>query len=214
MTKRNVNARDRKLLDLWESKLSDLFGGAIPAKKEWTDSEEVARVLKAMRGEDTYFFQPGDGGLEMLDSRATSDGLVEWTDETSSLDEFAFVVRPVRLVFWNPGNQTHEANFILEVDAQAPGCPTGEMTNHVGIEQCMELAKGSYAPLSAGHERAYFGKSFPAAARVVRRATRPARFALFSKGSLYYRYDGHKALHNDHVQFEDLVSQFAAIEIT
>lgn len=213
MTKSNVDESQRKLIDLWEAKLTKLFGNDVPVRAEWTDPDRIGRVLKIMSGEDAYFFQPGDGGLDLIDCRSTSEGYIEWTDENEPLEEYAFILKPTRLVMLNPGTQNHEANFVLEVEGEAAGCPTGEVTNEVGIEQCYELDNGVYAPCDAGYLREYRGKPFPATARVVRRATRSVRFALFSKGSFYYRYDGYKALHNDPVAFEKLVNTCASVEI-
>jgi serine/threonine-protein kinase len=215
--KLEVPEDQKEMIDSWEEKLSALFGGEIPDRAEWHTPGEIAEVFAAMQGKDAHVFLPGGGGDEFLNSRATDDGLLEWSGSTSSLDNYATVVNPVRLNFWSPGSQTHEANFVLEVGALPAGCPTG-YTNDAGVEECVELSKGRYAPRSAWDNSEYEGKDLPASARLVIRATKPARYALFGKGSIYNSFrdssfDAYSAHHNDAAVFEKIVAEMASIEV-
>lgn len=166
MEKWNVPPHKKEMVIKWEAKLSALFSGAIPDSAEWTSPEAIARVFQAMQGRDAHIFLPGSGSEEIQSSRATADGLLEWSGEDDSLDRYAYVVKPVRLVFWNPGDHTHEANFILEVGAMPAVCPTG-YASEVGVEECVELSKGMYAARTAWDENEYNGKDLPASARLV-----------------------------------------------
>jgi serine/threonine-protein kinase len=217
MKKIEIHPRKKEFLVKWEEKLSALFRGEIPTNAEWTNPADIACVFQAMQGTDTYFFQPGDGGVELQASRVTIDGLLEWSDDDDPLDTYAFIVKPLRLIFWNPGAHTHEASFVLEVDAMAARCPSGQ-TTEVGVEECVELSKDSFAPRNAWDSGEYQGKPLPDSARLIRRATRKARFALFSKGSLYNSlknsdFDAYNAYHNDPVVFEKIVANLASIKI-
>lgn len=215
--KLEVSEDQKRMIDSWEEKLVALFGGEIPGRAEWHSPVAIAAVVAAMQGKDAHVFLPGGGGDEILNSRITGDGLLEWSGSTNSLDYYAAVVSPVRLTFWNPGNQTHEANFVLEVGSLPAGCPTG-YTNDAGVEECVELSKDRYAPRSAWDDSEYQGKDLPASARLVRRATKPARYALFGKGSFYNQYkdhsfDAYSAFHNDAAAFEKIVAEMASIEV-
>lgn len=215
--KLEVSEDQKEMIDSWEEKLSALFGGEVPDRAEWHTPDEIAAVFAAMQGKDAHVFLPGGGGDEILNSRVTDDGLLEWSGSTSSLDNYATVVSPVRLTFWNPGIQTHEAHFVLEVGSLAAGCPRG-YTNDAGVEECVELSKGRYAPRSAWDNSEYQGKDLPASARLVIRATKPARYALFGKGSIYNQFndrgfDAYSAFHNDAAAFEKIVAEMALIEV-
>lgn len=206
----------KEMILKWRTKLYTLFNGAIPSNADWTNPADIARVLEIMQGPDVHMFLPAGGGEELQSSRSTANGLIEWSSNTDSLDNYASIVKPLKLTFWNPG-QTHEANFVLEVAALRAECPSGEV-NQAGVEECVELWEGYYAPRSAWENSEYQGEDLPDTARLVSRATKPARFALFSKGSLYNTYrdqhfDAYDAYHNDPVSFRKIVSTMAAIEI-
>ncbi|KPC02097.1 Protein kinase family protein [Pseudomonas amygdali pv. lachrymans] len=106
---------------------------------------------------------------------------------------------------------------MLEVGSLPAGCPSG-YTNDAGVEECVELSKGRYAPRSAWDNSEYQGKDLPASARLVIRATKPARYALFGKGSFYNQFndrgfDAYSAYHNDAAAFEKIVAEMALIEV-
>ncbi|WP_438281423.1 hypothetical protein [Pseudomonas alabamensis] len=217
MSKLKLNEHKKKCVDSWEEKLSALFKGSIPTRQEWTNPKEIAEVFAAMKGSDAHIFLPGGGGDELKSARATAEGLLEWSGDSDSLDKFAAVVNPKRLTFWSPGMQHHEAHFLLETGALPARCPSGFATDE-GTEECVELSKGQYAPRTAWDQGEYNGKDLPETARLVIRATKPARFALFGKGSIYNStqvggFDAYNAYHNDAERFEKIVEQFAEIEV-
>ena len=217
MKKLEIPDHKKEMVIKWEKKLSALFGSEIPTDAEWNVPADIARVFQAMQGSDAHIFLPGSGSEELQSSRVTAEGLLEWSGDDDSLDRYAFVVKPVRLTFWNPGSQTHEANFVLEVGAMPTGCPSGYATE-VGVEECVELSKGNFVPRAAWDSGEYNGKDLPTSARLVCRATRPARFALFGKGSLYNSFrdrdfDASMDHHTDPVEFAKIVSEMASIEI-
>jgi len=216
MSKLEIPEHKKKMVVSWENKLSALFDGKIPDAAEWTTPAEIARVFQYMQGPDAHIFLAESGSEEIQSSRVTIDGLLEWSGDDDSLEKYAYVVKPQRLTFWNPGSQTHEANFILEVGAMPAGCPTG-YTNAAGVEECVELSKGSYAPRTAWDNNEYNGRDLPSSARLVSRATRPARYALFGKGSLYNSYrdqtfDAMMGHHNDPQEFATIVGEMAKVE--
>jgi len=217
MKKLELPAFQKELIDSWEAKLSALFDGEIPADAEWYGANEIAGVFDAMLGNEGHILLPTGGDEDLRSVRASKDGLLEWSGDDDSLDKYARVVKPVRLVFSNPGNQTHEAHFILEVDAMPAALHDG-YANADGIEECVELAKGSYAPRSAWDNNEFQGKPLPESARLVIRATKPGRYALFGRGAIYCKirdstFDAYSAFHNDAAQFEMMVAKMAAIEI-
>lgn len=212
-----IDPAKKEMLDKWDEKLKTVFSGAVPTDAQWTDPAEIQGVLETVIGRDMHIFLPGGGGEELVSSRVTSDGLIEWSGDNDSLDRYAFVVKPSKLVFWNPGDQTHEANFVLEVGALRPECPNKYVTEE-GVEEIVELKKGVYAPRSAWDAGEYKGQELPDSARLLSRATKPARFAIFSKGSLYNshrdrQFDAYSAHHNDPIEFKKIVIEMASIEL-
>jgi len=204
----------RKFLLQWEDQLQSIFGSSAPERAEWTALGDIEQVMGKLSRAATHMFLPTGGGEDLEDCRA-NDGLIEWTSEADRLDYYASAARPVRLSFWNPGKQTHEAHFILECGALGPVIEAEYRTDD--REEIVELAPDDYAPRSAWDAGEYRGESLPDTARLLTRYIKPARFAIFSKGSIYnlYRGDGfdaYMAVHNDPAAFGKIVSDMAQLE--
>lgn len=201
----------------WDQQLQALFNGAIPESAEWTAPGEIVTVLRAIAGKVNHVFLPTRGGMDLADCRVTRDGLLEWGQEEGRLDRHAYVCKPERLVFWNPGSSTREANFILEVGALDPVDPERDEQQSRKREEVVELAPNDYAPRWAWDEQEYQGAALPGGARLLNRDLVPGRFAIFGKGSIYngFRgqgFDAYGAVHNDPVTFRNIVEQMASIE--
>lgn len=200
----------------WHQQLRSLFNGIIPDSAEWTSPERIEAVLRAIAGHTNHVFLPTKGGQDLVDCQITKDGLLEWTPEPDALDSYAHVCKPTRLVFWNPGSSTREANFVLETGALAPVDPSENVAAEA-YEEVVQLAVGEYAPRWAWDAREYQGKELPQGARLLIRNLTPGRFAIFGKGSLYNSYrarsfDAYNAVHNDPVAFKRIVEEMAKIE--
>lgn len=209
---------DRKiLLEKWDSKLGELFGGSIPEHSEWNTPAAIASVLQTMAGHDTHLFLPGGGGEDLAQCRIAHDQMIEWSPEIDRLDSYAHVASPLKLTFWNPELSGHDANFILEVGALSPVSPTG-LGSEDGVEEVVELRKGQYAPRSSWDNSEFNGNPLPATSRLLVRYTAPSRFALFSKGSIYNRFsdptfDGYGGHHNDPIAFRKIVEEFSKVDL-
>ncbi|MDH4602347.1 hypothetical protein [Pseudomonas syringae] len=216
MTKQ-IDADRRRLLDIWESKLTQLFNGAIPEHAEWEAPLDIGRVLQAISGNDTHVYLPGGGGEDLAQCRTTNDQLLEWSPEKDRLDSYAHVVSPQKLTFWNPGLSGHEANFVLELSALRPVLPNQSRSKD-GVEEVVELRPGQYAPRSAWDNSEFNGNPLPSGSRLVVRFTAPGRLAVFSKGSVYNRYsdtsfDGYNGHHNNPDEFKNIVEEFSKVEL-
>lgn len=204
----------RKFLLQWDEQLRSIFGSSVPERAEWTLIGDIEHVLSKVARAANHMFLPTGGGEDLEDCRA-NDGLIEWTSEIERLDYYASAANPVRLTFWNPGKQTHEAHFILESGILGPVIEAEYRTDE--SEEIVEIAPGDYAPRSAWDAGEHRGEPLPDTARLLTRYLKPARFAIFSKGSLYnlYRgngFDAYMATHNDPAAFEKIVSDMAQIQ--
>lgn len=209
--------RKQELRDQWDGMLQGIFKGTIPESAEWTDPHEIADVFNAISGSLNHSFHPGGGGEDINGAQVTREGNLEWSIHENGLETFANVVRPVKLTFWNPGKQSHEANFVLEVGALAPA--GGSRDRSQLVEELTEVWPGVYEPLSSWENgESQNGDPLPQGARRLCRVVAPARFAIFGKGSLYNSFrdqgfDAYDAHHNDPLEFKKIVMSMAAIEL-
>lgn len=197
----------------WSGQLSTLFDGTIPSSAEWTNPDDIQRVLSTITGPTNLVFYPDGGAEGMQDCWVTEEGYLEWSFHPGGLAKIAKVVRPLKLTFWNPGGHQHEANFVLEVAGLAP---VGRLKDRTGVfEEVVELANGTYEPLSSWHNsQCQSGQDLPQGARRLTRTIKPARYAIFGKGSRYNRYhlnqfDAYHGLHNDPAKFITVVEEMA-----
>ncbi len=197
---------------VWNARLVDIFGGNIPERAEWY-GPQIVPVLNAVSGSFNHVFFPDGGGLDLLGCRFSNEGLLEWATSDSGFDTFVHVCSPVRLLFWNPGPTSREANFILEVSGLPPVDP-----DHRGApgaaEEVVELSPGRYIPRYAWDQGEYQGQRLPQTARLLVRVTQAGRFAIFGKGALYNQFrgggfDAYNAHHNDPSEFKRIVEQLS-----
>lgn len=207
----------KELRDKWEAVLTGLFPAGIPDFFEWTDPNDIADVLNSISTTVNHVFHPDGGGTDLFGARITGDNTLEWSIHEGGLESFAVVSRPIKLTFWNPGKQNHEANFVIEVGGLPPVGRPGDHGEY--IEEVTEVYSGVYEPISSwGNGQTQNGDDLPASARRLCRVISPARYAIFGKGSLYNSYrdqtfDAYDAVHNDPVKFEKIVSSMAEVEL-
>jgi hypothetical protein len=212
-----MNDGRQELRDKWEALLGDLFTDGIPDSAEWTDPNEIARVLNVISSSINHVFHPEGGGEDLVGAQITREGHLEWSIHEDGLDTFANVVTPVKLTFWNPGKQNHEANFVLEVGALKPVGRPQDRSEY--LEEITEVRSGVYEPLSSWENgQTQNGDDLPAGARRLCRVIKPARFAIFGKGSLYNSFkdkgfNAYDAHHNDPAEFKKIVSSMAEVEL-
>ncbi len=206
-----------ELIQRWDQKLVELFGGEVPANAEWTSLHQITAVLSGIAGGFNHVFLPDKGGEDLGSCQASSNGLLEWSTREDSLDSHANVCRPIKLTFWNPGPTTREANFVLEVDGLTPVDPDGNAGDE-SYEEVVEIRQGVYAPRYAWDVGQYQGEPLPDSARLLMRTLNPGRFAVFGKGSIYNLYkdkhfDAYDGFHNDPEQFKNIVATMSSVEI-
>jgi hypothetical protein len=212
-----VNDGRQELRDKWEALLDILFQDGIPDSAEWTDSSEIARVLNVISSSINHVFHPEGGGEDLVGAQITREGNLEWSIHEDGLKTFANVVRPVKLTFWNPGKQNHEANFVLEVSALEPVGRPQDRSEYV--EELTEIRSGVYEPLSSWeNSQTQRGDDLPEGARRLCRVIKPARFAIFGKGSIYNSFkdkgfDAYQAHHNDPAEFKKIVGAMAEVDV-
>ena len=200
-----------ELRQKWEDLVKGVFNEAIPSKAEWTNPNDIAVVLNAISSPVNHMFYPDGGGMDIRGARVNNNGELEWAVEEDGLDSYARIAAPLKLTFWNPGEFNHEANFVLEVGALEL---EGEYASHKGYaEELTELSDGTFDPRSTWDEGDRDG------ARLVIRYVKPARFAIFGKGSVYNSFrdkgfDAYSAYHNDPAKFENAVEEMAKIQLS
>ena len=206
----------QELREKWEAFVAALFEGTIPEAAEWTDSNDIVRVLYAISSPVNHMFHPDGGGLDLRAAQLSREGTLEWATHEGGLESFVHVVRPVKLTFWNPGLYKHEANFVLEVDALDPVGEEHARSEYV--EELTEVRLGTYEPLSSW-DNGYSENGDPLdGARRLCRIIKGSRFAIFGKGSLYNSFsdkgfDAYSAYHNDPVKFAKIVEEMAKIDL-
>lgn len=206
----------QELREEWENIVAALFEGTIPSAAEWTDPNEIARVLNAISSSVNHMFHPDGGGLDLMGAQISQEGNLEWATHEGGLASFAHVARPVKLTFWNPGSYAHEANFVLEVAALNP--VGGEHGRGEYVEELTEVRPGTYEPLSSwdnGHSEN--GEPLQGARRLCR-IIKGSRFAIFGKGSIYNSFtdkgfDAYSGYHADPVKFAAIVEEMAKIKL-
>ncbi|WEX15290.1 hypothetical protein P2T68_32695 [Pseudomonas sp. G11] len=200
-----------ELRQKWEDLVKGVFNDAIPSKAEWTDPADIVVVLNAISSSANHMFYPDGGGMDMRGAQLNNNGELEWAVEEDGLGSYARIAAPLKLTFWNPGKFNHEANFVLEVGALEL---KGEYAAHKGYaEELTELSDGTFDPRSTWDEGPRDG------ARLVIRYVKPARFAIFGKGSVYNSFrdkgfDAYSAYHNDPAKFENAVEEMAKIQLS
>lgn len=211
-----VDEHKQKMREKWDALLDALFGGGVPESAEWSSPEEIADVFNAISSTINHVYHPGGGGEDLFGARITPENFLEWSVHEDGLDRFANVVQPIKLTFWNPGKQSHEANFVLEVGALTPVGSPSDRSEYT--EEVTEVSAGVYEPLSSWNNgQTKRGEELPHTARKLCRVIKPARFAIFGKGSLYnlfkdQTFDAYDAHHNNPVEFAKIVSALADID--
>ena len=206
----------QELREKWEAIVAALFEGTIPEAAEWTDSNDIVRVLNAISSPVNHMFHPDGGGLDLRAAQLSREGTLEWATHEGGLKSFVHVVRPKKLTFWNPGLYKHEANFVFEVDALDPVGEEHARSEYV--EELTEVRPGTYEPLSSW-DNGYSENGDPLQdARRLCRIIKDSRFAIFGKGSLYNSFtdqgfDAYSAYHNDPVKFAKIVEEMANIKL-
>lgn len=192
----------------WDVALTSVFEGEVPDYAQWTSLEAIVSTLNGIAGRINHVFFPSGGG-QALHACWANDDLLEWTDREAELASRAYVCKPTKLTFWNPGKTTREANFILETAELSP-VYLSESEHDRFYEEVVEISPGEFAPRYAWDAGEFEGLPLPEGARVLVRTVRPSRFAVFCIGSRYNSdksrsFDAYDAIHTDPEAFEAII---------
>ena len=177
------NFREQCLAD-WKQSLIEIFSSGIPASAQWTDIQEMGKVLATVgsRQNSNHVFFPTGGGRDL-------DGAEIYSEEPGCLalkfgERAREVVKPTVLLFESFGDDLQWAYFRLECE---PLPQSGAHDTHQGdSEEVVLVSPGEqYAPRSAWDEDEHEGKRLPPTALLIVRSTGGGPLVIFSKGSTY-----------------------------
>lgn len=206
----------KKQQDEWNEQLISIFGKDIPTRKEWVDPQSIARILSKVKGGACHAFYPDYGGMDFRWCNLNENNELEISSDDDGKG-IVTVISPKRLIFWNPGEQTHEANFIIETNKLNK--LEGELGKNEIVENVVEVGDKQYEPgfvWEYGELRN--GNPLPSNARLLKRYLEEVRFAIFGRGSIYNQpgivgFDAYSAHHNDPEKFERIVSEMAKLSM-
>lgn len=168
----------------WRSAQLKLFPVSVPRRAEWTDLDEIIRVLKTL-GHKTnlnHLFFPSGGGLDLNDSYRSDiePGCIELVT-----DGMANLCRPKLLTF--EGFSEHPSWSYLRLDCEELQ-PSGvyEELSDFQDEELTDLGDGHYVDRCFWDAGEYAGEPLPNNARALSRFFGGA-FLIVQKTSVYNR---------------------------
>lgn len=172
----------------WSSAVESLFPQGVPYQEEWTEMDEIRKVLKHMTASPAAnhtFLNSGGMDFDSIGTTFEKDAI------TIIMSGARLVIKPKRLTFYNLlDGDPNWLFFYIELDKLNPiGSYDGDRTS----EEVVWLSPGEYIPREHWDRDSYNGRSLPSSAKLVRREW-GGNYVMFSKGSRYNRgsggYDG------------------------
>jgi len=176
--------RTRNLIE-WKEKINKLFPISIPQKSEWTDIEDIIKVLSWI-GEPSlnHMLLPTGGGLDLTNCESSIEsGCIKLF-----IDSAFDIVKPKRLIFHSLGGDCSWDYFRLEIEKLDP---SGVYDNNDSErEELTYLSDGTYLKRvywDMGYYEDSYGniKDFTQDDTVVTRYLEEGSFVIVAKTSVY-----------------------------
>ncbi|WP_214822299.1 MULTISPECIES: serine/threonine protein kinase [unclassified Exiguobacterium] len=177
-------------LPKWEKMIKSLFGGELPLRKEWSNYEDIIKILDTIgkNEAENHTFLPNGGGLDLSAcTNSKENSCIEL-----NLDSTKHIVKPEKLVFQRfEDGELEWSYFFLETDELKPSGVYEDLL--YSEEELVELFPGEYIDRYFWDTGYYNGDVLSKDARLVSRHLNGS-FVIFSKASLYNAnsstYDG------------------------
>ncbi len=173
----------------WKKIHQDIFGFTIPTHSEWTNIDDIIKVLNIVGGipNSNHLFFPDGGELDLEGAKVSYEkGCIE-------LDfGIAYIVKPKALIFESIDTEYEWNYFRLEANILSPTGLYEVRPDSVDEEVC-ELTPLEYVKRHHWDEGEYDGEKLPDTARPLIRYFKGS-FVIFKKTSIYNSisatYDG------------------------
>jgi hypothetical protein len=198
-------------MDLVQQNLKDwaeielkLFPSGTPEKCEWTNREDIVKILKIIGSfkDSNHMFYPRGGGLDIDDSNISFEPDCIEIDVGGLID----VLKPTKLIFHSFKANPRWDYFRIETKDLMP---TGLYPGNYSDEEVCELSPGKYISRAHLDQGEYEGGQLPKTARLVLRHFKGS-FVIFQKTSIYNHnsstYDGRHNTMTDE-EFHDYIQR-------
>lgn len=178
----------------WKERINGMFPVSIPQKSEWTNIEDIIKVLNCIGNSGlNHMLLPTGGGLDLTSSEvAIENGCIKlFTGSTFD------IVKPKRLLFNSLGGDCSWDYFRLEIEKLDPSGVYD--IDNLDREELTYLSDGTYldrAYWDLGYYDDGYGnrKEFTSKDTVITRYLKEGSFVIVAKTSVYNKipatYDG------------------------
>lgn len=208
---------DKTLVANWDAALQRAFPNAIPTEASWTQTSEIAKILRSISAPNTgHMFFPEGGGQDLTGVEPTPEGNIEL--HSGDPTKGAYVVKADSLRFCVPHKQPLMAYFLLKLSPLSRQ-PVFAASSNTYREEFAEIGGHTYTfdEFMSGIDGN--GEDIPDNARRIMRYWNGGLIAVFAKASPYndqqvtsraFGFDAYEAYHMNAQEFEPAVWKLAA----
>ena len=169
----------------WKEKINGMFPVSIPQKSEWTNIEDIIKILNCIGSSSlNHMLLPTGGGLDLTSSEVAieKDCIKLFTGSNFG------IVKPKRLIFNSLGEDYSWDYFRLEIENLDPSGVYD--IDDLDIEELTYLSDGTYLDRTywdLGYYYDSYGnqKEFTSKDNVVTRYLKEGSFVIVAKTSVY-----------------------------
>ncbi|WP_160680669.1 serine/threonine protein kinase [Clostridium sp. C8-1-8] len=191
MTSAGFKSFKENNLQKWRIKILEIFNDNVPKRYEWTDINEIIKVLNIIGEENlNHTFFPTGGGLDLSGTGTSSEKDCINLYFGSSLHHD--VIKPSKLIFNSFYDDYQWAYFRIETCELEPSGVYDTLIRE--SEELMDLGEANYVSrhywdLGFYHDKQGLEQKLPSKAAVVTRFFKGS-FVIFAKASIYNSVSG------------------------
>jgi len=170
----------------WKQIHKEIFGIAIPNHFEWTNIDDIIKVLNIIGSfpNSNHMFFPDGGGLDLQGASNSKE-----KNAIELLTGISYIVKPKKLVFEHIDNDFEWNYFRLETgDLKATGVYES-YSDDFQQEELVELSPNHYIKRHYWDVGIYNDEPLPTTARLIVRFFKGS-FVIFKKSSIYNANSG------------------------